>query len=138
MMSTYTGVDGGFPLGPTGVTKYQGRSYDFYNKLGVTWSNFGGGNNGNPDLFIPFETDTVQLINLTVDQFIPASSSGALAATSVVEYSFNGTQVHGELGSGVHNIERTFIDRVIGLIWFRIQAGSTGPIVVTTQAWGIR
>jgi hypothetical protein len=126
-----------FPLGPTGVTKYQGRSYDYFNKIPVTWSAFGGGNNGNPDIFIPFSTDTVQFTNLTTDGYTQVAGGGALYNTAVIEYSLNGTTVHGELGSGYHNTFLEFKNRVVGLVWFRIQSGS-GNATISVQAWGIR
>jgi hypothetical protein len=125
-------------LGATGVTKYQGRDFNYYNKLSVTWSNFGGGNNGNPDIFISDSTNRVQFINLTLDGFIPSSSATTLPITSVLEFSFNGTTIHGELGTGVHNVARNFDDRPISLVWFRIQSGSTGPLLVSIEAWNIR
>jgi hypothetical protein len=129
-----------YPI-PSGITKLQGRDYNYFNKIAVSWSAFGGGNSGNPDVFIPFSTDWVQFINLTVDGYVPTSSPSQFSpsSVSVVEYSFNGNTVHGELGSGAHNVELTFQDRVIGLIWFRLQSGSgPGTVNVSVQAFGIR
>jgi hypothetical protein len=122
------------PLVPTGVTKYQGRDYNYFNKFTVTWSNFGGGNNGNPDGFISFSTQSMQFINLTVAQMASPTYPG----TSVVEYSFNGTTVHGELGSCLQNTYLDFENRVASLIWFRLQSGSSGTVVVSVQAWGTK
>jgi hypothetical protein len=123
---------------PSGVVKPQGRTYDYFNKLAVSWTSFGGGNNGNPDAFITFSTKEVQMINLTVDGYVPAAGGTSPYVGNVIEYSFNGTTVSGELGSGIHNASMTWRDRVVGLIWFRVQNGSSGTINVSVQAFAIR
>jgi hypothetical protein len=133
-------VEYGFPAGlvPSGVVKPQGRDYNYFNKLAISWSSFGGGNNGNPDIFIPFSTQTVRFTNMTVDGYLPTTGASPLSVISVVEFSFNGTTVHGELGSGLHNVSLEFNNRVIGLVWFRVQSGSSGTVNVNVDAWGIR
>ena len=111
-----------------------GKSHDYFQKESVSWTAFGANavDGYQPDFVInlPVSTYTVILTNLT--------TASAPAATSVVEYSFNGTTVHGELGNHINNLSLTFQNRVISKIWFRVQSGSSGPISVSVQAWGIR
>ncbi len=129
-----------YPI-PSGITKLQGRDYNYFNKIAVSWTAFGGGNSGNPDVFIPFSTDWVQLINITMDGYVPDTGSGSqfTSPVLVVEYSFNGNTVHGELGTAIHNVSKVFQDRVIGLIWFRLQSGSgPGTATISVEAFGIR
>lgn len=112
-----------FPPTPTGVTKLQGRDYNYFNKVAVNWTTFGGGNNGNPDIFISFTTQGVQFLNL---------GSGG---TNIVEFSFNGQTVHGELNPTNATQGLTFDARIVSLVWFRVQAGSSGPVSVSISAW---
>lgn len=112
-----------------------GYDRNFFQKASVTATGFGSNNDGSPyvpgpqpDMIIPFNTGGVILTNLTL-------ASGTYAAGSVVEYSFNGQVVHGELGSASANISMLFLNRPVAKIWFRVQTGSTGPISVSVQAW---
>ena len=102
-----------------------GYQRNFYQKLSVTATTFGGGSvsGAQPDMIITFNTQGVQLLNL---------GSGA---TNVVEFSFNGQTVHGELNPTNPSAGLTFDNRVVSKIWFRIQAGSTGPVTVSVSAW---
>lgn len=114
-----------------------GYDHNFFAKVSVTWSTFGGGSidGYQPDVFIllPEPTSTVILTNLTA-----TSTTDGYASGSVLEYSFNGNTVHGELGSNTNNFSLTFQDRVISSIWFRTQSGSSSSLNVSIQAWGIR
>lgn len=98
-----------------------GRQKNFFQKTAVSVSTF----NTDCDLTITFTTQGVHFVNL-------GSSS-----SQVVEYSFNGNDLHGELnpatGSATQNI--MFNPRIICKVWFRIQSGSTGPVTVSVQAW---
>lgn len=121
-----------------GPIKY-GFSHNYFNKVAVTWSTFGGGSvdGYQPDMIInlPEPTSTVIFTNLTAT----SSTDGYISSsTSVVEYSFDGTTVHGELGNHTSNLSLTFQNRVISLIWFRVQSGSSGTVNVSVQAWGVR
>lgn len=111
-----------------------GYDHNYFQKLSVTWTSFGANSvdGYQPDLVInlPEPTYTVIITNLTTPTTV--------GATSVVEYSFNGNTVHGELGNHINNLSLTFQNRVISTIWFRIQSGSSGPISVSVQAWGVR
>lgn len=56
--------------------------------------------------------------------------------TAVVEYSFNGNTVHGELDPSKNSGFLLFKNRVVSGIWFRVKSGSTGPISVRVESWG--
>jgi hypothetical protein len=107
-----------------------GKDYNYYNKVAVNWSQFGApdgytdADGYGPDAIITFTTSTVMFLN--------EANSG------VVEYSFNGTTVHGELDAGLPSKGMTFDNRVISKIWFRLKNGSTGPINIRIDAWSIR
>jgi hypothetical protein len=107
------------PLDPGAPILY-GRDYNFFQKLSVTnVSAF----NTNADMIITFSTQTVMFLNV---------------GSGVIEYSFNGNTVHGELNSANLSAGKSFDNRVISKIWFRVQAGSVAPITVAVEAWGIR
>lgn len=116
-----------------------GYDRNFFQKLSVTATTFGGNNSTSlyvpgpqPDMIISFNTQCVILTNL--DAVFNTGTDG-YAAGAVLEYSFNGQVVHGELGSSSQNVSLTFQNRPVAKIWFRIQGGSTGPINVSVQAW---
>lgn len=106
--------------------KTQGRDFNFYQKYEVTASTFGGhSDDGNqPDMIITFPTQSVIFLN--------EETSG------VIEYSFNGNTVHGELDPTLPTRGLTFDNRVVSMIWFRVKSGSTGPLTVRVDAWGTR
>lgn len=112
-----------------GYTTY-GRDWNYFQKITVTTTTFGGDSvdGYQPTIIIPFMTQSVMFLNLTA-----SGTSG-----SVVEFSFNGTQVHGELDPKNASIGLSFDNRVVSKVWFRVQAGSTGPISVSVQAWSTR
>jgi len=97
-----------------------GRDWNFFQKVTITADGYF---NNDADLCITFSTQSVMILNL---------------GTGVVEYSFNGMTVHGELNSANPSAGMAFDNRVISKIWFRVQTGSTAPITVSVQAWAIR
>ena len=103
-----------------------GRNYNFYQKVAVNWSQFGApdgyvATDGyGPDLIISFLTYGVMFMNEGV---------------GVIEYSFNGNTVDGELDSTKASASLTFLNRVVSTIWFRVKTGSTGPINISVHAW---
>jgi hypothetical protein len=105
-----------------------GRDFNFFQKLSVTATTFGGGSvsGQQPDMIITFPTQGVMFLNL---------GSGA---TSVIEYSFDGNNLHGELNPANASAGKAFDNRVVSKIWFRIQSGSSGPVSVAVEAWGTR
>ena len=108
-----------FP-GVTKVTK--GRDFNFFEKVDVIATDFGSNSvdGYQPDMFITFPTTGATFLN---------------EGTGVIEYSFNGNTVHGELNSAKASAGLSFDNRSITKIWFRLKSGSTGPITVSVQAW---
>ncbi len=101
-----------------------GRDFNFYDKASVTSTTF----QDTCDMVITFSTQSVILTN--------ESSTGS--STSVVEYSFNGNNLHGELDSSLPSRQMVFENRVVSKIWFRVKSGSSGPITIRVDAWAIR
>lgn len=111
-----------------GIKKTQGFDFNFFQKVTVNWTTHFGANDGyttadgyGPDLIITFPTQGL----------IFSNSSGA-----IVEYSFNGNTIHGELATTGNRSILTFTNRVASLIWFRLQAPGTS--IVSVEAWGTR
>lgn len=112
--------------------KTNGPSYDYYSSTSVTWTQFGAPDGYTttdgygPDLVIPFPTYGVIFTNESTGQ--------------IVEYSFNGNDVHGVLDgtSGSTTRSMTFLNRPVSLIWLRLKSGSAGPATITVTAWGTR
>lgn len=100
---------------PKAVIDY-GRDFNFYTKLSITSSTFGA----NCDITITFPTYTIKF---------------DLESTGVVQYSFNGNTVHGEMDSTQASKSLLFENRVASKIWFKLVSG-TGTVRV--EAWGIR
>jgi hypothetical protein len=102
---------------------------NFFQRLAVNWSQFGAPDGYTlvdgygPDIVIPFSTQSVSFLN---------------EGTGTIEYSLDGTTVHGDLISGTATAGLTFDNRVMSCIWFRIKTGSTGPINLRIEAWGVR
>lgn len=98
----------------------QGKDFNFFQKINVTSPGFAP----SPDLIITFPTQGVVFIN--------ENNSG------IVEYSFNGNTVHGELDPSLPSKSKVFDNRVISIMWWRVKSGSSGPITVSIEAWGMR
>lgn len=100
-----------------------GRDWNFFEKIDVNWSNFGENSidGEQPDMFITFNTQGVMILN---------------EGSGIVEFSFNGNTVHGELDSTKPSVGMVFDNRIISKIYFRLKSGSPGPIKVSVNAWG--
>lgn len=102
----------------------RGRDFNFFQKVSVSATTFGGGSvdGYQPDLLIKFPTQSLIFLN---------ESAG------VIEYSFNGFTVHGQLDGGTTSLTKMlkFDNRVVSLIWFR---STSGTQTVSVQAWGVR
>jgi hypothetical protein len=96
------------------------RDYNFFKKLEISATDF----QDDQDAFITFANYGLILTNED-------------PGTEVVEYSFNGETVHGELIPGNNSPTRqmVFLNRQISRIWFRVKDGSMGPIIVRIDAW---
>lgn len=101
-----------------GFTTY-GRDFNFFQKLTVVATNFGDQSvdGYQPDMVITFPTYTVTF---------------QLESGGPVQYSFNGTTVHGDMTSGKSSATLIFENRTISKIWFK------GSGVVRVEAWAIR
>jgi len=55
--------------------------------------------------------------------------------TGIIEYSFNGNTVHGDMEEGQSTQSLSFENRVVPGIWFRINSGSGGDVRV--EAWRV-
>jgi hypothetical protein len=114
------------------IKKTQGRDFNYWSSTAVSWTQFGAPDGYTttdgygPDLVITFPTYGLIFTNETTGQ--------------VVEYSFNGTTVHGVLDGTATSTTRvvTFLNRQQSLIWFRLKSGSAGPATITVTAWGTR
>jgi hypothetical protein len=112
----------------------KGRDYNFFRRVAVSNTTFGVNIDGYlpgvdgyyPDVIITFPTVNGGVIFTTLE-------SGA----DIVEYSFNGNTVHGELIPGATSDRRNlvFYHRNVSTIWFRVKSGSTGPIDIIVEAW---
>lgn len=113
-----------------GIKKNFGRDHDYYKSLAVSWAQFGApdgytvSDGYGPDQVITFSTQGIMFTNET--------------PSSVVEYSFNGTTVHGVLDGTLTSTTRSvmFNNRVVSVIWFRLKSG--GAATITTTAWAAR
>lgn len=101
-----------------------GRDWNYFNKIEVASSTF----SDDADVTITFPTQGILFIN--------EESSGS--TNKVVEISYNGNTVHGELDSSLPSRTLQFDNRVVSRIWFRVKSGSSGPITIRVEAWGIR
>lgn len=112
-----------------GIKKKLNKNYNFYKVLSVNWTQFGApdgytiSDGYGPDILIPFSTQGLSFINL------------GTTTTNAVEYSFNGIDVHGDLTPTTPSAGLVFDNRTICLIWFRLKAGSTGPVDIRIEAW---
>ena len=105
-----------------GIGTKTGTDYNFYNKKDVIATSFGGDtvSGKQPDMVIRFQTTTLMMLN---------------EGSGIIEFSFNGINVHGELNSATQSNALSFDNRMVNRIWFRIKEGSSGPITVSVTAW---
>lgn len=93
-----------------------GRDFNFFQRVSVSSATF----TDNCDSIITFPTKTVTFL---------------LEGTGVIEYSFNGNTVHGDMDSALSSRGLVFDNRLASKIWFRLKSG--GPVTVRVEAWGI-
>jgi len=112
---------------PFKITKTQGRDYNFFQKVTVTWNQFGGGatDGYSPDCIItlPSSFSSLWLINET--------------GSTVVEVSYNGYTVHDELNPTILPQGAQYLNRPgCSLIWLRLKTGASATVSI--RAWGVR
>lgn len=90
-----------------------GRDFNFFQKVTVTSATF----QDNCDTLITFPTSGFTL---------------NLIGTGVVQYSFNGNTVHGEMDSSNSSKDLKFDNRRVSKIWFKLISGSG---TVRIEAW---
>lgn len=106
-----------------GYTNY-GRNYNFFQKITVTATTFGGSavDGYQPDVIITFPTQGLLLLNED--------------ASNIVQVSFNGLTVDDELNPALPSKGIAYDNRVVSKIWLRMEVGSSA--VVSIRAWGTR
>lgn len=95
-----------------------GRDFNFFQKSTITDPTF---SSTQPTFIITFPVQGFHIYN---------------EGSGVVEYSFNGNTVHGELDSTKDSKTIRFENRSCNKVWFRLKSGSS--IIVRLDAWGIR
>ncbi len=96
------------------------RNFNYYNKVTITNGQYGA---TNPDIVIgPMILAGVIFQNET--------------ASSVLSYSFDGLNEHGQMDSAKDSKSLTFTNRQISTVWFKVISG--GPITLRIEAWGDR
>lgn len=104
--------------------KTQGFDFNFYQKITVTWNDFGVGspNAPNSDMLITFSTQGLLILNED--------------NSSIVQVSFNGNTIHDELNPVLPSRGIAYDNRVVSGIWFKLVSGSSA--IISVRAWGIR
>ena len=99
-----------------------GHDFNFFQKLTITATSFGGTSvdGYQPDIVLTFPTQGISFLNED--------------STSIVEVSFNGNTVHDELNPTLPSQGTTYDNRSVSMIWFRLKSGSSA--VVSIRAWG--
>lgn len=109
-----------------GVGYITHNDWNYFKKITVMATTFGGGSTDGyqPDLIVPFANIGFYFLN---------------EGTGIIEYSFTGLTVHGELdGSASSNTKfLLFPNRVVNRVWYRIKAGSSSS-TISLNAWAGR
>lgn len=98
-----------------------GRDFNYFTKLEISSTTF----QDDCDIVIPFTPKYICFLN---------EESGA---GKICEYSCNGWTLHGDLDPQKTSIKMEFYDRVVSKVWFRVAAGSTGPLTIRVEAYGL-
>jgi len=88
--------------------------WDYFNEITVTETSFPS----SAQVDFNFHTVGFNLIN---------------QGSEIIEYSFDGTNVHGQLDASGDTVEADFISRIVNKIWFRV---SSGISQVRVEGWG--
>ncbi len=99
--------------------RLHGRDFNFFSKQAVSTNIF------------PVDCQ----VNINMPIAVLTFQNEGTTTSHVVEYSFNGTTVHGDLTPTKYSANLTFEGRAVTTIWFRVASGSTGPITIRIEAW---
>lgn len=92
-----------------------GKNYDFFQKVTVSNADF----SDTPDVIFNFKfQNSFTLLN---------------EGTGIIEYSFNGTTLAGDMTPGKGSEGLVFDNRRVSKIWFRLKSGAAS--VVRVEAW---
>jgi hypothetical protein len=98
-----------------------GNPVNFFQKVTVTNTGFGASaTNFKPDIVIPFTTSGVVFLN---------------EGGGTIQLSFDGYNIHDELGTSPLLPSITYYDRVACKIWLKVASGSA---TFSVRAWSIR
>lgn len=92
-----------------------GKDFNFFQKLTISSATF----NNNSDVNFSFRGR--------------ASFTFSNEGTGVIEYSFNGNTLHGDMTPGTASAALTFDNRQATAVWFRLKSGSAS--IVRVEAW---
>jgi hypothetical protein len=99
-----------------------GYDFNFYKKVAVSNTTFGTSTDGYyPDVALGFTSQGFLLMNEST--------------STVIEYSFNGNNVAGEMDPTQASKTLSFPDRGVSKIWLRVKSGSSGTANVSVHAW---
>ena len=99
----------------------QGKDFNFFRKLFVTSNTFAHNTNSDADVVFNFRFQVgFSLIN---------------EGTSVVQYSFNGNTLHGDMTPGTSSAALFFNHRSVSQIWFRKEDADGYDGYVRVEAW---
>lgn len=101
-------------FGPKSIT--QGADFNYFVKVTVSNANF---LTSGPDAAFQFRGR--------------ASFTFSNEGSGVVEYSFNGTTLHGDMTPGTPSAALSFDNRAQTFVWFRLKSGASS--VVRVEAW---
>lgn len=97
------------------TAKIEGKDFNYFRKITVSGASF------------PTDADVVIPIRGRVSLTLNNEGSG------VVEYSFNGTNLHGDMTPGEGSENLKFEDRQVAFIWLRLKSGAASSIRI--EAW---
>jgi|SRR3990167_6921358 len=93
----------------------QGKDYNHFSKITITGTGF--------------PTDAQVVFNFRGEQTFSFVNEGV----SVIEYSFNGNTLHGDLTPATPTAAIFFDNRRVSRIWFRVPSGVAS--VIRVEAW---
>lgn len=114
-----------------------GKDHNFFKELTISSTVFGG--DTYPDGYsVTDGYDANAFIWFSTAGTILSNKEANNVTTKVIEFSFNGNTVHGELDpADTSTRSLIFYNRIITKIWFRVKSGSSGSIKVQIHSWAL-